>query len=151
MKKDWERWESQVNERLGLDATIASGATWKDKGDGSTRDNYSEAWPLLADAKTTERGSFSVKAQFVEDMHRVAKQEGKTFAMPVKFTQEEHSPEWVVVPFEDYAYLVDNLRRGLGEFDHEEIAFVRALGGKLKGEAFIEILNRILAKMGVDR
>lgn len=150
-KKNWEVWESRVNERLGLNGTTASGATWKDKGDGSTRDNYNEVWPLMVDAKTTERGSFSVKAQFVEDMHKVAKQDGKTFAMPIKFLQEEHQPEWVVVPFEDYAYLVDEHRRKLGEFTVEEINFVRALGNKLKNPAFIEILNRVLAKMGIDR
>lgn len=150
-KTGWERWESRVNERLGLDATAASGATWKDKGDGSTRNNYDEVWPLMVDAKTTKAASFSLKAKFLDDMLRVARQDGKTFALPLRFIQEPAVTDWVVVPFEDYAYLVEEHRKGLGEFTPEEISFVRALGGKLKSEAFVEMLQRILAKMGVDR
>lgn len=147
-KEPWERWEHHVNERLGLDGTVASGATWKDKGDGATRDNYSEAWPLMVDAKTTERGSYSLKAKFLEDMYRVAKQEGKTFALPIKFTQEERQPQWVAVPFEDYAYLVEEHRKGAPDFTEEERALIRAVAKSVKGEVFQDHFRRILAKMG---
>lgn len=150
-KTGWERWESRVNERLGLDATAASGATWKDKGDGSTRNNYEEVWPLMVDAKTTKAASYSIKAKFVEDMHRVAKQDGKTFALPVKFLEGGHDSEWVVVPFEDYAYLVEEHRKGLGRFTVQDIGLVRALSKSVKSSELREMIERVLAKMGVDR
>lgn len=146
-KEPWERWENHVNERLGLDGTVASGATWKDKGDGATRDNYSEVWPLMVDAKTTERGSYSLKSKFLEDMYRVAKQEGKTFALPIQFTQEERQPQWVAVPFEDYAYLVEEYRKSPQEFTDEERALVKAIGKQLKGEMLTEVIQGILDKM----
>lgn len=150
-KSSWERWEARVNERLGLDATTASGATWKDKGDGATRDTYNEVWPLMVDAKTTKAASFSLKAKFLDDMMKVARQDGKSFALPLRFVHEPAVTDWVVVPFEDYAYLVEEHRKGLGGFEVEEIAFVRALGKKLTSPNFIEMLNSILAKMGVAR
>lgn len=145
--KAWERWERIVNERLALEGTAASGATWKDKGDGATRDNYSEPWPLIADAKTTQKGSFSVKAKFVEDMYRTAKQNGKTFVMPVKFLQEEKQPAWAVVPFEDYAYLVEEYRKSAPDFTKEERALVQAISKQLKDEELVEVIQGLLDKM----
>lgn len=149
-KKPWERFESQANELLGLEGTAASGATWKDKGDGSTRDNYNEKWPLMVDAKTTEKGSFPLKAKFLDDMRKIAIQDGKTFALPIKFLEEEKLPAWVVVPLEDYAYLVDEYRKPPAEFTDEERFLLRAIATQLKGESLIEMINGILAKMGEE-
>lgn len=150
-KPAWEVWEEKVNDRLSLRGTAASGATWKDKGDGSSTNNYEEVWPLMVDAKTTKAASYSIKAKFVEDMHRVAKQDGKTFALPVKFLEGEHDSEWVVVPFEDYAYLVEEHRKGLGRFTVHDIGLVRALSKSVKSSELREMIERVLAKMGVDR
>lgn len=147
-KPAWEVFEVKSNEKLGLDATAASGATWKDKGDGTTRATYTEVWPLMADAKTTERASFSLKAKFLADMRRTARQSGKTFALPLKFIQEEKSPEWVVVPLDDYAFLVEEFRKGQGEFTDEERGLVRSVYNTIKSENLKEMLLRILAKMG---
>lgn len=147
-KPDWEVFERRSNELLGLDATAASGATWKDKGDGTTRETYTEVWPLMADAKTTVKASYSLKAKFLADMKKLALQDGKTFALPLKFTQEEKLSEWVVVPLEDYAFLVEEHRKKLGEFTEEERGLIRAVAKQLKGELLSEKVLRILAKMG---
>ena len=104
-KPEWERWEIAVNDQLGLEGTVASGATWKDKGDGSTRSG--DAWPLLVDAKTTEAASYSLKFKFLDDLWKIAMQSGKTVALPLKFLGRKGETEWVVVPFSDYAYLVE--------------------------------------------
>ena len=148
-KPEWARFEEAVNQKLGLDATAASGATWKDKGDGSTRDNYEETWPLMVDAKTTEKGSFSLKAKFLDDMKRVALQDGKTFALPLKFTQEASQSEWVVVPLDDYAYLVERHREA--SFTKEEKALVLGILQSLKTPALVDPLTSILKKMGGKR
>ena len=149
-KPGWARFESSVNQKLGLEATAASGATWKDKGDGSTRNSYDEAWPLLVDAKTTEKASFSLKAKFLEDMRKVAQQNGKSFALPLKFTEEPSHKEWVVVPLDDYAYLVEEHRRGKSAFSDEERTLIGAVANQLKGETH-EMVLHILAKMRCQR
>lgn len=148
-KPGWERFEVHSNELLGLDATAASGATWKDKGDGSTRNNYEEVWPLMSDAKTTEAKSYSLKQKFLDDMRRVAQQDGKTFALPLRFIGEPQGVDWVVVPLEDYAYLVEAHRKGLGKFTVHDIALVRALSKSVKSSELREMIEQILAKMGV--
>lgn len=152
-KPAWERFEQACNVKLGLDGTAASGATWKDKGDGSTRNNYDEVWPLLVDAKTTEKASFSLKAKFLEDMKRVALQDGKTFALPLKFLTEDgpRFTEWVVLPLDDYAYLIEEHRKKGARFSLEEVALVRALQKSVKTEALVDMLGSILRKMGVER
>lgn len=150
-KPAWMRFEEVVNVKLGLDATAASGATWKDKGDGSTRNNYEEPWPLLADAKTTEKASYSLKAKFLDDMRKVALQDGKTFALPVKFLGHPapHN-EWVVVPLDDYAYLVEEHRKTPPAFTVEDIALVRALQKSVKTPLVQDMIGNILEKMGVE-
>lgn len=147
-KPEWERFESYTNELLDLDATAASGATWKDKGDGTTRDTYAEAWPLMVDAKTTEKASYSLKAKFLADMRRTALQDGKSFALPLRFTQESPQYDWVVVPLTDYAYLVEEHRKGQSSFTDHERGLIQSVAKSLKSEDLKEMVLRILAKMG---
>ena len=147
-KPGWRRWESTVNTELGLEETVASGATWKDKGDGTTRDNYSEPWPLMVDAKTTEAGSYSLKFKTLHDLWKTATQAGRNFAMPLKFMEQRGETEWAIVPFSDYAYLVEQYRTSPPDFTDEERALLRAVKTQLKGEMLHEAMRIILAKMG---
>ena len=149
-KPGWQRFETHVNSLLGLDATAASGATWKDKGDGSTRNNYEEPWSLLVDAKTTEKGSYSLNRKFLEDMRKVAIQDGKTFALPLRFLTEPASVDWVTIPLEDYAYLVEELRKTPPTFTVEDIALIRSFQKVVKTPILVEMLEQILKKMGVE-
>lgn len=147
-KPEWERWENRVNEELGLEGTVASGATWKDKGDGTTRDNYSESWPLLVDAKTTEAASYSLKFKTLDDLWKIAMQAGKSVALPLRFLHQRGEAEWVVVPFSDYSFLVEEYRKGPPEFTHEERVLMRAIAAQLKDENLQGMVQDILAKMG---
>lgn len=109
----WEAWEAYTNRVLGLDATLASGSQAHDPGDGVDRRHYSETdYALMADAKYTERKSFSVSAKLMGQYVQRAAEMGKRFVLPVRLvdtpTKEVH--DYIVVPLQDYVALLETYR-----------------------------------------
>jgi hypothetical protein len=109
----WEAWERYVNAALRLDSTIASGSKNYDPGDGVDRRHHSETgYALMADAKYTERKSFSVSAKLMGQYVRRAAEMGKRFVLPVRLvdsgTKEVH--DYIVVPLQDYVVLLETYR-----------------------------------------
>lgn len=109
----WEAWERYVNTALRLDSTIASGSQAHDPGDGVDRRHHSETgYALMADAKYTERKSFSLSAKLMGQYVRRAAEMGKRFVLPVRLvdttTKEAH--DYIVVPLQDYVVLLETYR-----------------------------------------
>lgn len=105
----WAPWETHVNERLGLDATVASGSQFYDKGDGVDRGQGE--WAYQVDAKYTERASFSIVPEMAAWVTRAA-MSGKKFALAVRIWPRgrPQPADYVVIPFEDFVELVDRVR-----------------------------------------
>lgn len=109
MGRGWEAHERHVQDVLGLDSTAASGAKFHDIGDAVDRRHPSESdFRLLADAKYTERGSYSLNAKFLRQMSDKAAALGRRFVLPVRFWPVgSPAPEdYVVVGLGDFAELV---------------------------------------------
>ena len=109
----WAAWEAYINRLLGLDFTVASGNQAHDPGDGVDRRHHRETdYALMADAKYTERKSFSVSAKLMGQYVRRAAESGKRFVLPVRLvdsgTKEVH--DYIVVPLQDYAALLETYR-----------------------------------------
>lgn len=118
----WQAWEQYVVNVLGLEATIASGNKAYDPGDGVDRRHHSETdYALMADAKYTERKSFSVSAKLMGQYVRRAAEAGKRFVLPVRLvdiaTTEVH--DYIVVPLQDYVALLSSYREAEKTDDHE--------------------------------
>lgn len=114
MMEPWERWEHDVQELLGLDATPASGARFQAIGDGV--DNHHPAdtvFPLIVDCKATEKGSFSLKSKDLQQWHANAMALGKRFAMPIRFWNRgnNRSADYILLGINDFAELLE-LARG---------------------------------------
>lgn len=110
----WEAWEAYVNDALSLDRTAASGSHAHDVGDGVDRRHHSETgYALMVDAKYTERKSFPVNARLLAQYVRRAAEAGKSFALPVRLvdTRARTVEDFIVVPFQDYAMLLESHRR----------------------------------------
>lgn len=69
---------------FGLDLTIASGSKFQDPGDGASR-GHNLPFPLLADAKYTERSSRSVSLRELQKLDDEATMVGKRAIMPLRF------------------------------------------------------------------
>lgn len=111
--RGWESWESEVNKALGLSSTAGSGSQAHDPGDGTDRRHHSETdYAIQADAKFTERGSYSVNGKLMKQWSDRALSQGKRFVLPIRFWSKNASlPEdYVVLAFGDYVALVEEHR-----------------------------------------
>ena len=109
----WESWEAYSNKALGLSATVASGSQDHDPGDGVDRRHHSETrYALMADAKYTEKGSFSVSAKLMGQYVRRAAEAGKRFVLPVRLVDGggRGVHDYIVVPLQDYVELLETYR-----------------------------------------
>ncbi len=100
----WQRHEREVRELLGLDSTITSGSKWFDPGDGVTRGR--SPFPLYADCKCTERGSFSLKLADLNDLQYRAAEMGKRLILPVRFHPDVGPQDYIVCSLHDFAELL---------------------------------------------
>lgn len=110
----WSAWESYINRLLDLDATLASGSQAHDVGDGVDRRHHTETdYALMADAKYTERKSFSVSAKLMGQYVRRAAEMGKRFILPVRLVDIRANTvdDYVVVPLQDYVTLLETYRK----------------------------------------
>lgn len=113
MKRGWEAHEGHVQDLLGLDSTIASGSKFHDVGDAVDRSHPNDSdFRILADAKSTERGSYSVSLKFMRQMTDKAQALGKRFILPIRmWPKTEMLPhDYVVVGLDDFAELMEKAR-----------------------------------------
>jgi len=109
----WSEWEAEVNKVLGLSSTAGSGSQAHDPGDGTDRRHHSETdYAIQADAKYTERTSFSVNSKLMKQWSDRALSQGKRFILPIRFwAKGSNIPEdYVVIAFGDYVALVEEYR-----------------------------------------
>ena len=94
--------ERRVVKKMGARRTIASGATDRQKGDGSTR-------KALIEAKATVKRSYSVKQETLEKLRLQALQEGKYPVLAVSFVTGDgrsiRNGDFVVLPLSVYQIL----------------------------------------------
>lgn len=107
----WEQHERYIQSTLGLESTICSGNKFHDPGDAVDHDRES-VFPIIADCKFTERKSFSVSRQVLEQWEEKAGEMGKRFIMPVRFCPKGTAPhDSVVMGLHDFAELLSLARR----------------------------------------
>lgn len=108
--RGWKPFEDHVNELLGLDATVASGSQFYDKGDGVDRSESEFA--IQADAKYTERASFSVNHKLLHQWATRARQSGKRFVLAIRlWSPVLNSPDdFVVLSLSDFAELLEKAK-----------------------------------------
>ena len=108
----WEQHERYIQSVLGLQATICSGNKFYDPGDAVDHDRES-VFPVMADCKCTERKSFSVTRQTMEQWEEKAAEMGKRFVMPVRLAPRGADPyDCVVLGLHDFAELLMLARQG---------------------------------------
>ncbi len=100
-KRLWELWEEAVQKALGLRGTIASGSKFYDLGDGVTPIDH--PIPAIIDAKSTEKKSYSINAEFMAEWEQKAAEQGQMFLLPIRF--ETTDQEYIALSFEDFQTL----------------------------------------------
>lgn len=105
----WEKFEHEVQELLFLRSTPGSGNQWHDVSDGRSRPE--DPYKLMVDCKFTEAKSYSLNGRTLQDWWDKATGLGYYFALPVKLNGSDgRIKEWVTVPLDDYAELVEAIR-----------------------------------------
>lgn len=105
----WEQFEHEVQELLSLRSTPGSGNQWHDVSDGRSRPE--DRYKLLVDCKYTERSAFNLAGPVLSQWWEKATGAGYYFALPVRLDGLAGSQkDWVVIPMDDYAELVDSMR-----------------------------------------
>lgn len=120
----WEQFEQQVQKLLDLRSTPGSGNQWHDVGDGVSRPE--DPYKLIVDCKFTESKSYSLNAGVLQKWWDKATGLGYYFALPVRLDgHEDRIKEWVTVPLDDYAELLESHRLHLGTRRCNELSAVR--------------------------
>lgn len=109
---DWQRHEAEVQERLGLGATVGSGSKFYDISDGTDRDHPTDGlFQLMVDCKATVNKSYSLVNKFLRDWRKTALEWDKVFLLPLRFENEDGtSDDWVVMHLDDAGELLDKVR-----------------------------------------
>lgn len=108
-REPWRDHEAEIQRILGLSSTIASGSQFHDPGDAADHDHDS-VFPIIADCKCTERGSYSINRKVLDQWRERAAEVGKRFVLPVRFWSRGGSDDYVVVSLHDFAELLDLAR-----------------------------------------
>lgn len=109
----WEAHERDLQEMLGLDATVASGSQFWDSGD-AVDNNGASPWPLWVDGKCTEKKSYSVKRDEVSHWQNRAEMLGKRFMLAIRFFDlfdRKLCADYALIPMEDYVEMLNELRK----------------------------------------
>ncbi len=115
MKADWEKFEEEMQEALGLYPAPGSGNQWNHPGDGSTGHPSTVDIAMIIDAKTTKNKSYSLKSEFLDAWKEKADELGQTFLLPVKFKEGRYT--WITMEFDDFLALLDLARKGINSVD----------------------------------
>ena len=117
-ERRWQRAEREINDALSVDATISSGNTPFDKGDGTTRNHPADddRFQLQVDEKSTKHRSYSINLDYMEECVRRAAAEGKIFLLPVRFQPDidtDDAYDYIVLRLDDFRFMLgfDQLRR----------------------------------------
>ena len=111
---NWEQFEHDIQEILGLDATICSGNQWHDQGDAVDNTNpYDNSFRLLVDAKFTEHMSYSVMGSKMRRWCETGTEKGKRAILALRFwPRGQQSPDdFVMLSFDDFAELYERASR----------------------------------------
>lgn len=109
--RHFEKHESDMQKLLGLRSTISSGNKWHDPSDGVDDRHHSESeYLLMVDCKCTESQSFRLDRRVLNRWKMKAAELGKKFALPLRFQREDGEDDYVVVPADDYAALLERWR-----------------------------------------
>lgn len=111
-KPGWEAHERDLQERLGLSATINSGNQFHDSGDARDNDGHS-SWPLWVDGKYTAAKSYSVRRDEVDSMRHRAEMLGKRFALAIRFFDARNPrlcADYMLITLEDYEEMLAKVR-----------------------------------------
>lgn len=154
---DWEKFENDVCDLLGLDKTASSGSQWHDKGDGSTRDAY-DPWPMQVDAKTTIGKSFSFSYAHVRSWIKTSELSGRRFAVPIRFigNSKREQTDVALVPLDDLAELVAIARGKAPEVnvqqqetnfsEYEQAVLQKIVNNTEEGTKIRKVMESILRK-----
>lgn len=147
----WARWESVVQQALGLKSTIGSGNQFHDPSDGRTAEHYTEhPRPLMVDAKHTELKSYTLTKKDLGQWVKKAALFGCRFGLPIRFESDGSIEDYIVVPFEDYEELytrhVSLARRG--EARTEALMYLQGVCDRLKDEGVRAEVQRHLLALG---
>jgi hypothetical protein len=106
----WSEWEGYVNNRLGLQPTIASGSQFHEKGDGF--DTSRGDWAFQVDAKYTEKISYAVRGSTFFEWVWQAVSRGRNFALVVRIWPrgQKQPHDLAVIPFDLLVSMVDRLK-----------------------------------------
>lgn len=107
--KPWAEFESYVAKLFNLRQTIASGNKFWDSGD-AVGDRH-DVFPLWAEAKCTERKSFSLREHDLLGYYNRALESGRKFFLPLRFQHANgRYTDWAVVNMYDLKELLDMAR-----------------------------------------
>lgn len=100
---DWQSFEKEANEALGIEATVSSGRVWYDKNDGTSRGHVLDN-PIRIDAdeKSTKHRTYSISVDFMEANRKRSGLAGKTFVLPVRFELEDGNHDFIVMSLKDF-------------------------------------------------
>jgi len=105
----WEQFEKSVRSLLKLRSTPGSGNQWHDVSDGVSVP--ADPYKVMVDCKFTESKSYSLGGKLLQDWWERATELGYHFALPVRLDGHPgRIKEWVTIPLDDYAELVDCMR-----------------------------------------
>lgn len=122
--KPWEKWESDVQDALGLRGTVSSGSKFYDISDGVGTD-YDSDFRLMADAKCTEKGSYSIKWDFMSQWIEKAAQHGTRFILPIRFNNGKGlNTDYVALSFDDFCEIE---KAAKSEFTSDEIDLIEKI------------------------
>ncbi len=121
---DWQTHEKDVQTRLNLSTTIASGNRFYDPGDGIVRGHYTtESYPVIVDCKATSKLSYRLDRRLLEDWREKAQTMGKHFLLPLRFIDEGGKTyDWLVKHLDDEAELLQQVRSKVVEETSLQVA-----------------------------
>ena len=104
---DWQSHEHDIQRKLDLDSTIASGNKWYDIGDATSNTNrQDDNFPIVLDCKATEKLSFRLVRSYLEEWRKRALLQGKRFLLPVRFVNDGKEYDWCTLHLDDLAELL---------------------------------------------
>lgn len=132
----WFKFEEDIQGMFGLEAMPGSGNQWHSPSDGATANTSDVRWPLMVDCKHTVQKSYSLTRGLLDQWVRTALEKGKHFALPIRFETPDDTTatrsDYVVIPTEDYAELVDFYRENGPQLELKDAEFLRAISGAIK-------------------
>jgi hypothetical protein len=145
----WQEFERDIQHRLGLDSTPASGSQFYAPGDAvDNRHLRQSRFAILADCKVTEKGSFALNRQFLAHQVEGAVELGKRFILPLRFWHhgDVRPEDYVVSTLDDFDELVENRRTSHAHqlADIDQVITEIERGYPMEGLDTVEDLVRVI-------